>query len=168
MFPGNAFVSLVQANHMIDVLGVGQSGRRQVEVSSQPGGHVAARGGLDLRAATWRGRCSFTLPVSPVPCLPDYAAHSRKTRTSPDWFPNRSRCVPQVASKLDPGIMSRFIIFVRQQQAQQKAAGSSIGDSGGANMDLLGCDALLLVRPCRQVTPARLPCALLSPHYAPC
>ncbi len=34
MFPGNAFVSLVQANHMIDVLGVGQSGRRQVEVSS--------------------------------------------------------------------------------------------------------------------------------------
>ncbi len=54
--------------------------------------------------------------------------------------PTPPSCVLQVAGKLDPDIMSRFIIFVRQQQAQQKAAGSTIGDAGGANMDLLGCD----------------------------
>ncbi|KXZ42914.1 hypothetical protein GPECTOR_111g247 [Gonium pectorale] len=75
-FPGNAFVALVQANFMIDVLGVGQSGCRQVEA----------------------------------------------------------------ARKLRPGLMSRFIIFVRQQQAQQKAAGSNVAGAagGGHSMDLLG------------------------------
>ncbi|GIL80540.1 hypothetical protein Vretimale_16032 [Volvox reticuliferus] len=74
LFPGNAFVSLVQANFMIDVLGVAQSGMRQVEA----------------------------------------------------------------ARKLKPSIMSRFIIFVRMQQAQQKAAGSNVGGVIGSNMDLLG------------------------------
>ncbi|KAG2495534.1 hypothetical protein HYH03_006477 [Edaphochlamys debaryana] len=75
LFPGHAFVSLVQANFMIDVLGVGQSGRRQIEA----------------------------------------------------------------ARKLNPGLMARFVIFVRAQQAQQRAAGNNVsGASGGANMDLLG------------------------------
>ncbi|GIL60368.1 hypothetical protein Vafri_14969 [Volvox africanus] len=74
LFPGNAFVSLVQANFMIDVLGVAQSGMRQVEA----------------------------------------------------------------ARKLRPSLMSRFIIFVRMQQAQQKAAGNNAGGVVGSNMDLLG------------------------------
>ncbi|EFJ43613.1 hypothetical protein VOLCADRAFT_96265 [Volvox carteri f. nagariensis] len=74
LFPGNAFVVLLQANFMIEVLGVAQSGMRQVEA----------------------------------------------------------------ARKLKPGIMSRFIIFVRMQQAQQKAAGTNAGGVVGSNMDLLG------------------------------
>ncbi len=152
MFPGNAFVSLVQANHMIDVLGVGQSGRRQVEVSDMAGTwlrgaaviskrHFARPAAYMSSLGQWS---SITLPVLAVPCRAHYAAHSRKRSHTPlDWFPGPSLCVLQVAGKLDPGIVSRFIIFVRKQQAQQKAAGSTIGDSGGANMDLLGCDTFL-------------------------
>ncbi|EFJ45177.1 hypothetical protein VOLCADRAFT_94617 [Volvox carteri f. nagariensis] len=41
------------------------------------------------------------------------------------------------ARKLSPGLMSRFIMFVRQQQASQQAAGSQTG--GGTRMDLLAC-----------------------------
>ncbi|GFR51520.1 hypothetical protein Agub_g13936 [Astrephomene gubernaculifera] len=73
-FPNDAFVALVQANFMIDALGVNQSGSRQVEA----------------------------------------------------------------ARKLGPGPMSRFIIFVRQQQATQKAAGNTVAGGQGSAMDLLG------------------------------
>ncbi|KXZ45665.1 hypothetical protein GPECTOR_52g63 [Gonium pectorale] len=72
MFPKSAYMVLVHANFMIDVLGVSQSGGRRV----------------------------------------------------------------QDARKLHPGMMCRFIMFVRQQQATQKAAGNSAND--GVNMDLLG------------------------------
>ncbi|KAG2488471.1 hypothetical protein HYH03_012976 [Edaphochlamys debaryana] len=71
MFPGSAFMVLLHANFMIDVLGVHQSGSRRIE---------------DAR-------------------------------------------------KLSPSLMCRFIMFVRHQQATQKAAGSSAND--GASMDLL-------------------------------
>ncbi|GLI60724.1 hypothetical protein VaNZ11_002822 [Volvox africanus] len=71
MFPTSAYMVLLQANFMIDVLGVSQSGSRRIE---------------DAR-------------------------------------------------KLNPGLMSRFIMFVRQQEASQQAAGSYA--SGGASMDLL-------------------------------
>ncbi|GFR46567.1 hypothetical protein Agub_g8160 [Astrephomene gubernaculifera] len=71
-FPASAYMVLLHANFMIDVLGVSQSGSRRIE---------------DAR-------------------------------------------------KLNPGLMCRFIMFVRQQQATQKAAGHSAND--GANMDLLG------------------------------
>ncbi|GFR44799.1 hypothetical protein Agub_g6134 [Astrephomene gubernaculifera] len=74
LFPGNAFVALVQANFMIDVLGVAQSGSRHVEA----------------------------------------------------------------AVKLSPGIVTRFMIFVRMQQAQQKAVGSHVNGAAGSSMDLLG------------------------------
>ncbi|EFJ45151.1 hypothetical protein VOLCADRAFT_94559 [Volvox carteri f. nagariensis] len=40
------------------------------------------------------------------------------------------------ARKLNPSLMCRFIMFVRHQQATQKAAGNSAND--GTNMDLLG------------------------------
>ncbi|GFR46566.1 hypothetical protein Agub_g8158, partial [Astrephomene gubernaculifera] len=72
MFPASAYMVLLHANFMIDVLGVSQSGSRRIE---------------DAR-------------------------------------------------KLNPGVMCRFMMFVRQQQATQKAAGHSAND--GANMDLLG------------------------------
>ncbi|PNH08057.1 Tiny macrocysts protein B, partial [Tetrabaena socialis] len=42
----------------------------------------------------------------------------------------------EVARKLNPDLMCRFIMFVRQQQATQKAAGHNAND--GATMDLLG------------------------------
>ncbi|PNW87845.1 hypothetical protein CHLRE_01g004157v5 [Chlamydomonas reinhardtii] len=71
MFPGSAYMVLLHANFMIDVLGVSQSGARRIE---------------DAR-------------------------------------------------KLNPGLMCRFMMFVRQQQATQKAAGNSAND--GASMDLL-------------------------------
>ncbi|KAG2494502.1 hypothetical protein HYH03_007271 [Edaphochlamys debaryana] len=72
MFPGSAFMVLLHANFMIDVLGVHQSGSRRIE---------------DAR-------------------------------------------------KLNPSLMCRFIMFVRQQQATQKDAGNSAND--GNSMDLLG------------------------------
>ncbi|KAG2494507.1 hypothetical protein HYH03_007275 [Edaphochlamys debaryana] len=72
MFPGSAFMVLVHANFMIDVLGVHQSGSRRIE---------------DAR-------------------------------------------------KLNPSLMCRFVMFVRQQQATQKDAGNSAND--GNSMDLLG------------------------------
>ncbi|PNH05154.1 Tiny macrocysts protein B [Tetrabaena socialis] len=72
MFPSSAYMVLLHANFMIDVLGVTQSGGRRIE---------------DAR-------------------------------------------------KLNPGIMCRFISFVRQQQATQRAAGHNAND--GASMDLLG------------------------------
>ncbi|KAG2488469.1 hypothetical protein HYH03_012974 [Edaphochlamys debaryana] len=71
MFPSSAFMVLLHANFMIDVLGVHQSGSRRIE---------------DAR-------------------------------------------------KLSPSLMCRFIMFVRHQQATQKAAGSNAND--GASMDLL-------------------------------
>ncbi|KXZ45662.1 hypothetical protein GPECTOR_52g60 [Gonium pectorale] len=40
------------------------------------------------------------------------------------------------AGKLNPGLMCRFIMFVRQQQATQKAAGKTANE--GISMDLLG------------------------------
>lgn len=43
---------------------------------------------------------------------------------------------PQAARRLKPSLMARFMIFTRQQQATQKAAGSTTND--GASMDLLG------------------------------
>ncbi|KAG2426217.1 hypothetical protein HXX76_013198 [Chlamydomonas incerta] len=42
----------------------------------------------------------------------------------------------EAARKLDPGPMCRFMLFVRQQQATQKAASSTVGKGG--SMDLLG------------------------------
>ncbi|GIL50716.1 hypothetical protein Vafri_6834 [Volvox africanus] len=70
MFPTSAFMVLLHANFMIDVLGISQSGSRRIE---------------DAR-------------------------------------------------KLNPSLMCRFIMFVRQQEATQHAAGSSVS----ATMDLLG------------------------------
>ncbi|GIM04869.1 hypothetical protein Vretimale_9356 [Volvox reticuliferus] len=70
MFPGSAFMVLLHANFMIDVLGISQSGSRRIE---------------DAR-------------------------------------------------KLNPSLICRFIMFVRQQEATQHAAGSSVS----ATMDLLG------------------------------
>ncbi|EFJ45114.1 hypothetical protein VOLCADRAFT_106127 [Volvox carteri f. nagariensis] len=70
MFPTSAYMVLLHANFMIDVLGVSQSGSRRIEE----------------------------------------------------------------ARKLNPSLMCRFIMFVRQQQATQHAAGSSVS----ATMDLLG------------------------------
>ncbi|KAG2423147.1 hypothetical protein HXX76_015532 [Chlamydomonas incerta] len=72
MFPGSAYMVLLHADFMIDVLGVSQSGARRIE---------------DAR-------------------------------------------------KLSPSLIVRFMMFVRQQQATQKAAGSHAND--GASMDLLG------------------------------
>ncbi|KXZ45668.1 hypothetical protein GPECTOR_52g66 [Gonium pectorale] len=72
LFPNSAYMVLLHANFMIDVLGIHQSGSRRIE---------------DAR-------------------------------------------------KLNPGLMCRFIMFVRQQQATQKAAGTSAND--GTSMDLLG------------------------------
>ncbi|KAG2435423.1 hypothetical protein HYH02_011923 [Chlamydomonas schloesseri] len=72
MFPGSAYMVLLHADFMIDVLGVSQSGASRIE---------------DAR-------------------------------------------------KLSPSLMCRFMMFVRQQQATQKAAGNSAND--GASMDLLG------------------------------
>ncbi|GFR46430.1 hypothetical protein Agub_g8004 [Astrephomene gubernaculifera] len=72
MFPSSAYMHLLHANFMIDVLGVAQSGSSRLE---------------DAR-------------------------------------------------KLNPGLMSRFVMFVRQQQATQKDAGKNATD--GASMDLLG------------------------------
>ncbi|KAG2435422.1 hypothetical protein HYH02_011922 [Chlamydomonas schloesseri] len=72
MFPGSAYMVLLHADFMIDVLGVSQSGASRIE---------------DAR-------------------------------------------------KLSPSLMCRFMMFVRQQQATQKAAGSHAND--GASMDLLG------------------------------
>ncbi|PNW87839.1 hypothetical protein CHLRE_01g003950v5 [Chlamydomonas reinhardtii] len=72
MFPGSAYMVLLHANFMIDVLGVSQSGARRIE---------------DAR-------------------------------------------------KLSPSLLVRFMMFVRQQQATQKAAGSHAND--GVSMDLLG------------------------------
>ncbi|KAG2435418.1 hypothetical protein HYH02_011919 [Chlamydomonas schloesseri] len=72
MFPGSAYMVLLHADFMIDVLGVSQSGARRIE---------------DAR-------------------------------------------------KLSPSLMCRFMMFVRQQQATQKAAGSHAND--GVSMDLLG------------------------------
>ncbi|KAG2423145.1 hypothetical protein HXX76_015530 [Chlamydomonas incerta] len=71
MFPGSAYMVMLHADFMIDVLGVSQSGARRIE---------------DAR-------------------------------------------------KLGPSLMCRFMMFVRQQQATQKAAGNSAND--GASMDLL-------------------------------
>ncbi|PNW76483.1 hypothetical protein CHLRE_11g467629v5 [Chlamydomonas reinhardtii] len=42
----------------------------------------------------------------------------------------------EVARKMNPGLLCRFILFVRQQQATQKAASSTVGKGG--SMDLLG------------------------------
>ncbi|KAG2439095.1 hypothetical protein HYH02_006619 [Chlamydomonas schloesseri] len=42
----------------------------------------------------------------------------------------------EVARKMSPGLMCRFMLFVRQQQATQKAASSTVGKGG--SMDLLG------------------------------
>ncbi|KAG2426216.1 hypothetical protein HXX76_013197 [Chlamydomonas incerta] len=42
----------------------------------------------------------------------------------------------EAARKMDPGPMCRFMLFVRQQQATQKAASSTVGKGG--SMDLLG------------------------------
>eukprot|EP00198_Chlamydomonas_reinhardtii_P006676 XP_001696012.1 flagellar associated protein [Chlamydomonas reinhardtii] len=42
----------------------------------------------------------------------------------------------EAARKLDPGPVCRFMLFVRQQQATQKAASSTVGKGG--SMDLLG------------------------------
>ncbi|KAG2423146.1 hypothetical protein HXX76_015531 [Chlamydomonas incerta] len=72
MFPGSAYMVMLHADFMIDVLGVSQSGASRIE---------------DAR-------------------------------------------------KLSPSLMCRFMMFVRQQQATQKAAGSHAND--GASMDLLG------------------------------
>ncbi|KAG2423149.1 hypothetical protein HXX76_015534 [Chlamydomonas incerta] len=72
MFPGSAYMVMLHADFMIDVLGVSQSGARRIE---------------DAR-------------------------------------------------KLSPSLMCRFMMFVRQQQATQKAAGSHAND--GVSMDLLG------------------------------
>ncbi|KXZ55417.1 hypothetical protein GPECTOR_3g69 [Gonium pectorale] len=72
MFPSSAYMVLLHANFMIDVLGVSQSGNARIEE----------------------------------------------------------------AVKLNPGLMCRFIMFVRQQQATQKAAATNT--NGGINMDLLG------------------------------
>ncbi|KAG2436029.1 hypothetical protein HYH02_011741 [Chlamydomonas schloesseri] len=71
-FPGSAYVNLVYANFLLDVLGFSQTGGKQLEA----------------------------------------------------------------ARKLDPGPMCRFMLFVRQQQATQKAASSTVGKGG--SMDLLG------------------------------
>ncbi|KXZ44102.1 hypothetical protein GPECTOR_73g623 [Gonium pectorale] len=72
MFPKSPFMVLLNANFMIEVLGVSTSGGRRI----------------------------------------------------------------QDAKKLNPGLMCRFIMFVRHQQASQKAAGNNTSD--GASMDLLG------------------------------
>ena len=47
-----------------------------------------------------------------------------------------TRTTSQAARKLDPGPVCRFMLFVRQQQATQKAASSTVGKGG--SMDLLG------------------------------
>ncbi|GLC74510.1 hypothetical protein PLESTF_001521700 [Pleodorina starrii] len=72
LFPDSAFVALVYANFMLDMLGFSQTGAKQLES----------------------------------------------------------------VRKFSPGLMCRFMLFVRHQQATQKAASSTVGKGG--NMDLLG------------------------------
>ncbi|KXZ42658.1 hypothetical protein GPECTOR_127g536 [Gonium pectorale] len=72
MFPSSAYMVLLHANFMIDVLGISQTGNARIEE----------------------------------------------------------------AVKLNPSLICRFIMFVRQQQAIQKAAATNT--NGGINMDLLG------------------------------
>ncbi|GLI70677.1 hypothetical protein VaNZ11_015617 [Volvox africanus] len=72
LFPDNAYVALVYANFMLDMLGFSQTGSRQLES----------------------------------------------------------------VRKLNPNLMCRFMLFVRHQQATQKAASSNVGKGG--SMDLLG------------------------------